>query len=79
MSVPIASPISRTKVRLTLLQNSNEETKAIVEGLNACSLIFFTKCLEVRQEVLYFSILTAIRVRVRAGSGYIVKYRLPDL
>ena len=34
------------------------------------------KCLEVRQEVLYFSM---IRVRVRAGSGYIVKYRLPDL
>lgn len=40
MSVPIARPISRTKVILTLLQNSIEETKAIVEGLNARSLIF---------------------------------------
>ena len=41
MSVPIVRPISTTKVRLTLLENSTEETKAIVEGLNACSLIFF--------------------------------------
>ena len=31
MSVPIARPVSTTKVRLTLLQNSIEETKAIVE------------------------------------------------
>ena len=38
-----------------------------------------TKCLEVRQEVLYLLYLATIRVRVRAGSGYIVKYRLPDL
>ena len=46
-----------------------------------CGGIKHTKCLEVRQEVLYFYnyYLATIRVRVRAGSGYIVKYRLPDL
>jgi len=39
-----------------------------------------TKCLEVRQESYTSVYLATIRVRLRAGSGYIIiKYRLPDL
>ena len=71
------SPYERIKVPFYSAINVPSDGVLISASTNVVLMI--SKCLEVRQEVHTSVYLATIRVRVRAGSGYIVKYRLPDL